>query len=692
MPTRPIYWNVPGYLWLYLFFAITVGVLAWGLWGHYRVIRRGPRQPLWDQAGRRLWSLVVDGLFQRRFWTDPSAAVMHLFIMWGMLVLLFGTAIVLLEADFHLPVFRGTFYLWLSLALDVFGVLAAVGLVMALARRYLLRPARLDNRGEDALILGGLLFVVLNGFALEALRLAASPDPWAAWSPVGALLAAPLAGAAPTTLMAWHRVLWWLHLLTAMALVAWLPFSKLLHILTGPAHQLLRDLAPRGVLAPVDFSDEAREVYGLANLDEVGPRGRLALEACTRCGRCQEVCPAYLSGKPLTPKQVVLDLRAELEVALPWRQRAATPAAAGHAAAGGGAGGASAGTSSGRAGGAPATGPAARTIPGQVVETEVIWSCTTCGACQEQCPVYIDHPPLLVEMRRYLVMVEGEFPSEAQLALRNVEVNYNPWGVGWADRAAWAEGLGVPDFSAVVTEHPDAWLYWVGCAGAFDARNRQVAAAVAGLLQKAGVPFGILGTRERCCGDPARRLGNEYLFQTLAEHNVAALTGAGVRRIITACPHCYHVLSREYPALGGQFQVVHHTAFLADLLREGRLKPARQAAGEGVVYHDSCYLGRYAGIYDAPRHIVDALGARRVELPRARARSFCCGGGGGRTFLEESLGKRINLMRTDEIVGQGAKTAVTACPFCLTMLEDGAKERDRAFTVLDVAELLSRHL
>lgn len=662
MPTRTIYWNVPGYLWLYLFFAVTAGVLAWGLWGHWRVMRRGPRQRLWDQAGRRLWSLVVDGLLQRRFWTDPYAGVMHLFIMWGMLVLLFGTGVVLLEADFRLPVFRGAFYLWLSLALDIFGALAAVGLGMALVRRYVVRPARLENRGEDALILGGLLFVVLNGFALEALRLAAVPDPWRAWSPVGALLAAPLAALAPATLMAWHRVLWWVHLLTAMALVAWLPFSKLLHIVTGPAQQLLRDLAPRGTLAPVDFSDETREVYGLASMDELGPRGRLALEACTRCGRCQEACPAYLSGKPLSPRQVVLDLRDELCSALPWRQRRAAPSAA------------------------------ARTVPGQVVEAEVIWSCTTCGACQEQCPLYIDHPPLLVEMRRYLVMVEGEFPSEAQLALRNVEVNYNPWGVGWADRAAWAQGLGVPDFAAVVAEHPDAWLYWVGCAGAFDARNRQVAQAVVRLLQQAGVPFGILGTRERCCGDPARRLGNEYLFQTLAEHNIAALTGAGVRRIVTACPHCYHVLGREYRLLGGDFQVVHHTVLLADLLKEGRLGSLRPADGGRVAYHDSCYLGRYAGIYDAPRQIVDALGAPRVELPRARARSFCCGGGGGRTFLEESRGKRINLMRSDEIVAAGARTVVTACPFCLTMLEDGAKERGLAFSVCDAAELLARHL
>jgi len=654
------------------------------LWGHYRLIRRGPRQSWWDQPWRRLGSLVVDGLFQRRFWTDPYAAIMHLFIMWGMLVLLFGTAIVLLEADFHLPVFRGTFYLWLSLALDIFGALAAAGLVMALVRRYLVRPARLDNRWEDAVILGGLLFVVLNGFALEGLRLAASSDPWQAWSPVGAALAALLAGVPADILMAWHRVLWWVHLLTALGLVAWLPFSKLLHLVMGPAHQLLRDLGPRGVLAPVDFSDETREVYGLANLNELGPRGRLALEACTRCGRCQEVCPAHLSGKPLTPKQVVLDLRRELEVALPWRQSALVRASSGG-------GPAMRTATAGGAGGEGQAGP--RVIPGQVVEADVIWSCTTCGACQEHCPVYVDHPALLVDMRRYLVMVEGDFPSEAQLTLRNVETNFNPWGVGWADRAQWADGLGIPEFTTVVADHPDAWLYWVGCAGAFDARNRQVAASVAGLLKKAGVPFGILGTRERCCGDPARRLGNEYLFQTLAEHNIAAISGAGVRRIVTACPHCYHVLSREYPALGGQFQVMHHTALLAHLMREGRLKPARRVDGvEVVVYHDSCYLGRYAGIYDAPRRLIDGLGLARVELAHSRRRSFCCGGGGGRTFLEEALGKRINLMRTDEIMATRATMVVTACPFCLTMLEDGAKERSRAFSVLDLAELMTRYL
>ena len=696
MPTRTIYWNVPGYLWLYLFFAIAAAILVYGLWGHYRVWRQGIGSWPSDQGWRRLGTVLWYGLAQRRFWTDVYASLQHLFIMGGMLVLLFGTAIVLLEADFRLPVFRGTFYLWLSLALDIFGALAVVGLIMALGRRYLRRPARLDNRGEDALILGGLLFILLNGFALEALRLAAVGDPWRAWSPVGSLLALPLAGVPESTLLWWHRVLWWVHLLTAMAIVAWLPFCKLLHVMTAPLHQFLRDLGQAGVPSLIDFEDESRETYGLSRLEEVGSRERLSFDACTRCGRCQDVCPAHLSGKPLTPKQLVLDLRGQMHSLLPGavHQQAAAST------------------------GGTAVPSQATLLAGGVVGADIIWSCTTCGACQEQCPVFVQHPPLLLEMRRYLVMMEGDFPGQAQLALRNVETNYNPWGVGWADRARWTEGLQVPGYPPPTTAEPP-WLFWVGCAGSFDARNRKVAAAVASLLQRAGVPFGILGTNERCCGDPARRLGNEYLFQSLAQHNIAALQATGVERIVTACPHCYHVLSKEYPALGGSFQVYHHTQLLARLLVERRLAipsgqgPTRGAEGTSpqalpaaavarpaadgtrckVVYHDSCYLGRYAGIYAEPRRLLELVpGFERVEMERRGSRSFCCGGGGGRTWMEESLGERINLMRTDQAVATGAEVVATACPFCLTMLEDGSKERGRPFQVLDVSEILASHV
>jgi len=409
METREIYWNIEGHLWLYLAAAVAIAVFLYGAWARLKVIRRGGHAGGSGRTGRfapRLWSVVSGGLFQRRFWTDMVAGVMHLAIMWGFLMLLFGTAVVLVQADLGLDIFHGRFYLWVSLALDMFGLAALIGVLTAAVRRYVLRTPRLQNRGEDLVILGGLALILVNGFVLEGLRIAATNDPWAAWTPVGAAVAALVRGVSPDTLGDLHRALWWTHLLTALAWVAYIPFSKLAHVILAPANQFVRGDMVSGSLPPIDFEDETRETYGLASAADLGWVERLSVQACTRCGRCEEVCPAHISGKSLTPRQVILDLRSLVEGDLPWTSE----------------------SSDGGESGSVAT----------RVGQDVIWSCTTCGACMQACPVLIDHSPLLVQMRQYLVMVEGALPAEAQLALRNVEVNYNPWGVGWADRAVWA--------------------------------------------------------------------------------------------------------------------------------------------------------------------------------------------------------------------------------------------------------------
>ncbi len=420
MVTREIYWAIPGHEWLYLPAAIATAVFLYGMWARLRLVRRGPHGTLASSGwGRRIKALILDGFLQRRFWTDLYASLMHLFILWGMIALAFGTLMVLLKADLGLPVFQGDFYLWLSLLLDALGLAAVIGVVMAVVRRYIIRPRRLDNRPDDLIVLGGLLVVLVVGFVLEGLRMAAVPDAWEAWSPVGWALAGLFSGMSLGALETTYQVLWWFHLLTACALIAIVPFTKLLHLATAPANQMnAADRTVKGRLEPIDFTDETKVLYGLGDVSELDRRARLALEACTRCGRCQDVCPAFASGKSLTPKQVVLDLRrwledAQLSYALGGDGRSAE--------------------------GEPEPAPAQPAEPQpSSIDHNVIWACTTCGACTQVCPVSIEHPPLLVELRQYLVMMEGDIPSEGQLALRNIETNYNPWGIGWADRAAWS--------------------------------------------------------------------------------------------------------------------------------------------------------------------------------------------------------------------------------------------------------------
>lgn len=414
MVTREIYWAIPGHEWLYLPAAIATAVFLYGMWVRLRLVRLGPPGTLTSSGwGRRIKALIVDGFLQRRFWTDAYASIMHLFILWGMIALAFGTVVVLLRADLGLPVFQGAFYLWLSLLLDALGLAAVAGVVMAMVRRYIVRPRRLDNRPDDLIVLGGLLAVLVVGFLLEGVRMAAIPDGREAWSPVGWALSGLFSGMSLDALETSYQVLWWFHLLSACALIAAVPFTKLLHIATAPANQMsAADRTFKGRLEPIDFMDETKVSYGLGDVAELDKRARLTLEACTRCGRCQDVCPAFASGKALTPKQVVLDLRRWLEDAqLGYRFGAGKEAMQVDA-------------------------PPAEPAPSPI-DHSVIWACTTCGACVQACPVSIEHPPLLVELRRYLVMMEGAIPPEGQLALRNIETNSNPWGIGWADRANW---------------------------------------------------------------------------------------------------------------------------------------------------------------------------------------------------------------------------------------------------------------
>ncbi|KPJ54218.1 hypothetical protein AMJ39_01320 [candidate division TA06 bacterium DG_24] len=676
-PTREIYWNIPGHLLLYPLFAISLAIFAYGVWRRVRLWMLGARhlsaaspgvihEIYPTTPGRRIARVVSLGLGHARFFRTPFPGIAHFLLFWGFAVLLVGTIIVFLEADLPGRFYFGPFYLAVSFALELGGIAFLLGILLLGLRRYIQRPEQLDERFDDKIALALLLFLAVSGFLIEGLRLYVLQPPWESWSFVGAGIAR-LAGAASlsdgaTTRL--HQLFWWLHLLATFGFIAYIPYSRLLHILTSPINIAVASSDPRGTLRPMDL--EASEIYGTSQIDEFAPKQLLELDACTRCGRCQAVCPAHLSDKPLSPKKVLQDLRHHLSVYGPTILRASR---------------------AGEKNQEATADPELPLVTGGTIEEDVLWACTTCAACETECPVLIRVIDKIADMRRYLVLSESKFPSELRLFFKNMETNFNPWGIGWATRADWAQGLDIPILSEVGSSK---LLYWVGCAASFDERNKKVAVATSRLLKAAGVEFAILGAEEKCCGETARRLGNEYLFQMMAMENVELFKQYGVTRIVTTCPHCYNSFRHEYREHGTGIEVIHHTELLATLIEDSRLRLHGPAASGTAVYHDSCYLGRYNDIFEAPRSVLRAaLDPAPQELPRAMDRSFCCGAGGGRMWMEETIGQRINELRTREALEAGVATICTACPYCLTMFEDGlkAENADERVRVRDIAEL-----
>ena len=684
--TRQIYWNVSHIRVMYALLLPTAVVAGYGIYRHLSRWRRGLPAARFDRPVERLKLTLRHGVAQRRTARNVYAGLFHRLISYGFVVLVIATTVVALDADFGTAIMRGRFYLYFqSFVVDIFGALVLIGTGMAAARRYLKRPQKLVYTHEATLILVFIFLLCLQGFLVEGWRIAATNDPWGAWSPFGNLLARvsrQLMSA--EALQSAHRGVWWFHLVLSFGFIAWLPYTKMMHVITAPLNIYTANLAPLGAsLKTIDF--EQTDSFGVNSLKGFTWKDLLDFDACTECGRCTAVCPAHAVGKELSPRDIILGLRDLMHE----RPRVAFGLVS--------TGGATMNNAGALAGTTPADREPTTDIEARqpvpiigafpATSPAPLWQCTTCAACMEACPVFIEQMPKIVDMRRYLVMEEAEFPDSMQEAIMSLEKRGHPFSGTQATRLDWTEGLNVRQ----VSDAKDAEaLLWVGCGGALIERNQRVTRATAQLLEQAGVKFAIMGREEKCSGDPARRIGNEFLFETLAKENVRNLNRHKVKTVITACPHCFNTFRNEYPQYGGMFEVYHHSEYLARLVEEGRLKPVADS-NQKITFHDPCYLGRQNGVYDAPRELVQiSTRSPSLEMERSRNQSFCCGGGGGMSFVDEPADKRVNQERAREAIETGADVLAVGCPFCMTMMEDGinARKGERDVRVLDVAELL----
>lgn len=674
-PGQYTYGFVPGWLLLLAVILVAVSLFSIRVRQLYRYMRLGPPEDRFGDNRERIRRFFEFVIGQGRLFRDPRAGAMHAAIFWGFLVITVGTVELLgrgLFGRFDIPLVSGQGYF--LLALDLFQVAVIAAIAYAFYRRLVSRPRRLFFSGQALVILGLILGLMLTSFLAGAFRIAHDPAASTHWAPITAALGQAVrnTGITPGAAVVPYALFWWAHVCILFGFLVFIPYSKHLHIMTSPFNVYFSSTRPRGELPPIDF-DTAEEL-GVSKIEDLSWKHVLDLYTCTECGRCDAACPATNTGKVLHPRSIILNLQHYLI------DEAGARLTAGREGGNGSTEGGSAGE--------------LRPLLGDVISEQALWECTTCRACMQECPVFIEHVPKIVDMRRSLVMMESRFPPELNDMFRGLEMAGNPWQYSNESRGDWAEALEVPIFEDHIPDDVE-YLFWVGCYGSFDNRNKKVTMALARVLQRAGVKFGILGPREKCCGDPARRSGNEYLYQMLAQESVETLKEVGGRKIVTACAHCFNNLKNEFPQMGGQFEVVHHSELIAQLVESGRLRLDRPVE-KTVTYHDPCYLGRYNGVYDPPRFVLDRIqGIKLLEMARSRDRSFCCGAGGARGFMEEEPGHRVNEARVAQAEETGAGTLAVSCPFCMNMFQDGIQGRgvgDRLAgeDVAELAELASR--
>jgi Fe-S oxidoreductase/nitrate reductase gamma subunit len=674
--SRPVFGGIPGPIQV-VFYTLIPVLLVWGAWTFADRMRNwergGPdrRRTTPKNAKRRLADFRA-GVYMRTLMRDSAAGLMHSMIYFGFLGLLGVTTV--LEVDHQLPVsakfLHGRTYQAYSFFGDFAGIVFLAGIALAIVRRYIQRPfrIRIKTRPEHAVILGTFAVIGVSGFFAEALRIAqlhaaGTATGFEQWSFVGSPLSKLFNGSGAGTLDTWHQIIWIVHVLGFVVFLALLPVTMLRHMFTSPLNMYLKDKErPKGAMkAMPNLTETSLESFGASVVEDFTWKQLLDLDACTMCGRCTSVCPAKATGKMLDPREIVLKSGAVMAASAP--HAVVSPPLSGYV-----------------------------TVNSnslfELITPEEIWACTSCKACDEICPVNIEILDKIFDMRRYLSLMESNFPAELGTAYRGMENQGNPWGMNQGERGDWAKGMDdvtIADPSKPLTTE---YLYWVGCAGSFDDKNKKVTQAMAKLLRRAGIDVAILGPSENCTGDSARRSGNEYLFQMLAMPNIEMLDGMGVKKIITQCPHCFNTLKNEYPQLGGNYEVIHHSQLLEDLIASKQLDVSRATLEERVTYHDSCYLGRHNDVYLAPRKVIGSLkGVQIVEMPRNGTKGMCCGAGGARMWMEETEGEKINDVRAREAIATGATRVATACPFCYIMLDDGVKANGKEEDQVKVADI-----
>jgi len=647
-------------------FIAAMAFFSWSCYRRFYLVTLGIGENRFNEIGRRIGNMLVYAFGQRRVVSRPFG-VNHFVLFWCFLILMLANTEFLFNGLFpeyislsYLP--TGVHYA-LSFIFDVVSLLALLAVCIAIIRRLAFPPSYIEAHSRDAFIILGLVGILMIAFfGLQGSEIAQETQGTARYMPVSSFLASTFMSNASSQTLDWSSTFfWWIHAIALLAFLNYLPYSKHMHIMTSIPNCFFKSLEKVTTQPREEF--KKGNTFGVGQLDQFTWKGLFDSYSCTECGRCSDVCPATSTGKLLNPRLVIHDIKTNLLKNGPLI------------------------TNNEKRKSLPLIGD---DHEGSIAE-EVIWACTTCSACMEVCPVFIEHVPRIVDLRRYLVETKAKFPEELLAFFENMEQRSNPWGIAPGDRAKWASEIDAKHFEASETEY----LFYVGCAGAFDARSRRVSVAIATILNAAGVSWGILGKDELCCGDSLRRLGNEFVFENMAQENVKMFTEKGIKKIITECPHCYSTLKNDYRQYGIELEVIHHAELISNLLKDGKLKLNGAIDLSNVAFHDSCYLGRYNMIYEAPREVITlATGQAPTEMEHHHDNSFCCGAGGGRMWMEESTGKRINVARTEEALKLNSATICVCCPYCMTMFEDGLKDKnaDDRVQVLDLAEIVARAL